>query len=288
MTTSQTLEEVPPPFEAANTIFLTSVDDSKILKVSLYSGRAEVTRLFKFSVKTGQNHVSINGLPNVLDRDSIRVEGRGNATIHDVTLSDIPKAPDTTTSEVLLNLNTEKELATKALVRANKGKESLEAYLSTLNVQYTDVDVVDKVLDHYDTRGDVLDRRISELDEKLVQLEKQIKEEEEKVAKEAGTGRNDQLGVRATIGVFAAEEGEVAIALIYAVASATWKATYDIRVDMQTKEKKLVNLIYKAGISQNTGESWDNVNLSLETATPTFGLGIPTLSTWTLSPYRPR
>ncbi|KAG6804950.1 hypothetical protein H0H93_006219, partial [Arthromyces matolae] len=72
------------------------------------------------------------------------------------------------------------------------------------------------------------------------------------------------------------------------VASATWKATYDIRVDMQTKEKKLVNLIYKAGISQNTGESWDNVNLTLETATPTFGLGIPTLSTWALSPYRPR
>ncbi|KAG6812443.1 hypothetical protein H0H93_013826, partial [Arthromyces matolae] len=169
---------VPPPFEAANTIFLTSVDDSKILKVSLYSGRAEVTRLFKFSVKTGQNHRRLKN--NLLKDAIIRVEGRGNATIHDVTLSDIPKAPDTTTSEALSNLNAEKELATKALARANKGKESLEAYLSTLNVQYTDVDVVDKVLDHYDTRGDVLDRRISELDEKLVQLEKQIKEEEEK------------------------------------------------------------------------------------------------------------
>lgn len=32
-----------------------------------------------------------------------------------------------------------------------------------------------------------------------------------------------------------------------------WDAGYDIRVDMQTKEKA-VKIIYKAAITQNTGE----------------------------------
>lgn len=55
---------------------------------------------------------------------------------------------------------------------------------------------------------------------------------------------------------------------------------------MQTKETP-VTLIYKAGITQNTGEDWSDVSLALETATPTFGLSLPELHPWTLSVYRP-
>lgn len=61
----------PPPFEPSK-IELKSVADSKIIAVSLYSTRAEITRLFKFAVKTGQNQVHIAGLPNVLETESLR------------------------------------------------------------------------------------------------------------------------------------------------------------------------------------------------------------------------
>lgn len=67
-----------------------------------------------------------------------------------------------------------------------------------------------------------------------------------------------------------------------AVHNATWKPVYDIRVDMQSKEKP-VTLIYKASITQSTGEAWDDVPLTLETASPTFGVGVPVLIPWTLS-----
>jgi len=62
----------PPPFPPNNTIELVSVRDSKIASVSVYSSRAEITRLFKFDVKAGLNHVSVSGLPSVLDKDSLR------------------------------------------------------------------------------------------------------------------------------------------------------------------------------------------------------------------------
>jgi N-terminal domain of unknown function (DUF4140) len=63
--------ETPPPFQAHVTE-LESIDDSKITNVAVYSGRAEVTRLFRFALKAGQNQVHINGLPDVLDQDSLR------------------------------------------------------------------------------------------------------------------------------------------------------------------------------------------------------------------------
>lgn len=63
--------ETPPPFQAHVTE-LESVDDGKITNGAVYSGRAEVTRLFRFELKAGQNQVHINGLPDVLDQDSLR------------------------------------------------------------------------------------------------------------------------------------------------------------------------------------------------------------------------
>lgn len=55
---------------------------------------------------------------------------------------------------------------------------------------------------------------------------------------------------------------------------------------MHTKEKP-INLVYKGSITQDTGEDWDDVPLTLETAIPTFGVGVPTLTPWTLSVYQP-
>jgi hypothetical protein len=60
------------PQYPVNTFELNSIEGSKITAVSIYSGRAEITRLFKFTVKKGQNQVVINALPNVLDQHSLR------------------------------------------------------------------------------------------------------------------------------------------------------------------------------------------------------------------------
>ncbi|KAG6807698.1 hypothetical protein H0H92_006658 [Tricholoma furcatifolium] len=282
MTNSPTPDDVqnatPPPFEAANIIQLVSVDNSRITNVSLYAGRAEITRLYKFEVKTGENQVIITGLPNTLDSDSIRVDGRGSATIHDVTVSENSKPATPSTSDLLEKLSDESNLVYKTLDRAKAAKKSLEAYLDTLHVQHADVATVDTVLEHYESRGEALDKKILALQNKLTELLKQIDNER---AKLSDASQSSKLGAGVTISLFAASEGEVSIVLAYAVESATWKAAYDIRVEVEKKES-LVTLLYKAGITQDTGESWDDVPLSLETASPTFGMNIPVLSQWTL------
>jgi len=71
MSPENTVDE-PPPFQPVNVIELDSVTDSTITGVSVYSSRAEITRLFKFNITTGQNQLNISGLPKVFDQDSLR------------------------------------------------------------------------------------------------------------------------------------------------------------------------------------------------------------------------
>lgn len=76
------------------------------------------------------------------------------------------------------------------------------------------------------------------------------------------------------------------LTLFTAVYNASWSALYDVRVSMN-KTNKPVELVYKASISQSTGESWDDVPIILETATPTDNVTVPTLDPWRVSVYAP-
>ncbi|TDL26898.1 hypothetical protein BD410DRAFT_782988 [Rickenella mellea] len=275
--------ENPPPFGLTNVMEISSIENSKITGVSLYSGRAEITRLYKLKIKTGQNQVIIKGLPTSIDQSSLRVEGRGAATIHDVTVSYTPAPPAVTTSTALSAFELKKERTQKAIERCRKSLASLETYVGTLNVERIDVSQIGNVVEKYDTEAAKLDDKLLELEKQLQETNQEIQDERKKLT---GPVRNVQLGLQASIGVFAELEDQVEIALIYAVANASWKAAYDIRVDMQTKETP-VTLIYKAAITQSTGEAWEDVPLTLETATPTFGVSIPKLNPWHLSIYKP-
>ncbi|KAJ7480628.1 hypothetical protein FB451DRAFT_1556210 [Mycena latifolia] len=288
MTTTQhpsaSTSEHPPAFEPASAIELQSVADSKIVSVSLYSSRAEITRLYKFAVKTGQNQVNIAGLPNALEPESLRVEGRGAATIHDVTVSTAKGEHVATSSAKLVELLDKRVKMANALTRCEKALGALEQYLGSLAVQHLEVAKLEDVLGSYEATGERLDARKAELTDELRRLDADISAERVQIAV---PHENNKLRTKAAIGVFAQAAGDVEIALIYAVPYATWTAFYDIRVDMDTKENP-VTLIYKAAVKQNTGESWDDVPLQLETAAPTFGLGVPKLIPWNLDVQQTR
>ncbi|KAG5637324.1 hypothetical protein H0H81_004970 [Sphagnurus paluster] len=249
---SNTSEEHPPTFHAVNSIELSSTEASKITAVSVYSGRAEVTRTFKFKVKTGQNQITVNGLPNVLDQDSLRVEGHGAATIHDVSISWMPPSSPPKNSPALTALLAQREKTLKALERCKKSLEALQGYMATIRAQYVEASQLGKVIKEFDTAAEEWDNRNLELDSQLADIDKEIEEERVKLA---GPKRNDKLNLRAVIGVFADIEDEVEMSLIYAVNGASWVAGYDIRVNSQTKDPDPVTLVYKAAITQSTGEA---------------------------------
>ena len=61
-----------------------SMKDLPCEKVVVFKDRAEVKRSVKTNLKKGENEIVINGVTNSIDRDSVRVEGHGQATVLDV------------------------------------------------------------------------------------------------------------------------------------------------------------------------------------------------------------
>ncbi|KAG6823447.1 hypothetical protein H0H93_003640, partial [Arthromyces matolae] len=134
--------------------------------------------------KTGQNQVTITGLPDLLDQDSLsienRVEGRGSAAIHDVTVSnvDIKIAPPVPlTSLTLTALLSKEEKAGRAIARCKKSLGALEAYLASMDVKTIDYAQIGAAVKQYDFVAEGLDDRVLELEKELRDLDEQIKEE---------------------------------------------------------------------------------------------------------------
>src|SRR5205085_12519788 len=73
--------------------------------------------------------------------------------------------------------------------------------------------------------------------------------------------------------------------LSYFARNASWKPSYDLRAK---DIKGQVSLLYKASVTQNTGENWENVHVMLSTGNPTLGGNKPELVPWYLSFLMPR
>ncbi len=69
------------------------------------------------------------------------------------------------------------------------------------------------------------------------------------------------------------------VKLSYLVKNASWYPSYDIRVKNINSP---VNITYKANVSQNSGEDWTQVQLTLSTADPSQGSATPSISPWYL------
>ncbi|TFK24397.1 mucoidy inhibitor A [Coprinopsis marcescibilis] len=274
----------PPPFNGSHTIELVAGQHSKITGVSVYSSYAHVTRLFKFKVRTGRNQVVINGLPHSLKKDSFRVEGRGSASIHDVTIARVdPPARLSVTSPRLDQLRAEDNKLARGLRRAEKELKFLDSYFTTLDVQKINVSELQEIIDGYDTAKEKLEEKVVGLEAKRGAVREKVRQEE---GTQEGDKSNSQRTIRATIGIFASGEGSVELIATYAVRDATWAPTYDIRVNTESKLKH-ASITYKGSITQNSGEDWTDTSITLETATLTVGAFIPTLSAWKVSVYDP-
>ncbi|KAF8976602.1 hypothetical protein BDQ17DRAFT_1384557, partial [Cyathus striatus] len=245
----------PPPFEAAAPIELHSSKDGKITHVSVYSSRAHVTRHFKFPIKFGHN----------------QVEGKGAATIQDNQRSPNPRMDA---------LVLEKHRKQDAIKRTEKAIDTHSKYLSTItaiNVRHNDLPAIIKRYDE----------ATAELDDNMIQLRSELEKLAQDINKEQLSTNPKRPTKTVTVGIFGETEGEIVdLTLHYAVHYASWTPVYDLRVDTNTKDK-CIKLVYKASITQTTGEAWEDVPLTLETTLPSFDVNPPSLTPWKLSFHTP-
>src|SRR4030095_5858559 len=71
--------------------------------------------------------------------------------------------------------------------------------------------------------------------------------------------------------------------LSYQLPDAGWRPLYDARLDSEAGHVELAQL---GEVQQRTGEDWSGVALTLSTARPAVGAGLPELGSWFLNMVR--
>ncbi|KAF8648966.1 hypothetical protein AX16_006080 [Volvariella volvacea WC 439] len=306
-----------------NTITLTASGHSSISNINLYTNRAEVTRAFRFEIEPGQNAVKITGLPSLADENTVRygfmlvfgatplkrvnsMEGKGPATIHEVSVSTAAptKRLEPVDPSILASLRAREASVSAAIKRSEKAEKALEDYMKGITPNRVQAIQLPRVMDLYEKEAGRLQEMRAELEKSLKDIEWNIILEEQRLNPHF-LDFNSRLKTVVDVNLYGESKGRVELMVTYgvhrvhvsgyqytyffyfkAVNNASWTAGYDIRAEVAEKEPS-IRLIYRAAITQNTGEDWNHASISLETATPTFGLEIPSLSTWALRVHRP-
>ncbi|KAJ3505935.1 hypothetical protein NLJ89_g7153 [Agrocybe chaxingu] len=274
-----------PSLPTVNIVKLDAQKDGGISHVSLYFNRAEVTRVFQFIASAGANNLVVSKLPDVLESDTVRVEGRGSGTIHDVSIVRGP-CPEAATSDLLTSLRIQEEDLQRAVARCRKCQSSIEHYASGLTTEHVNVAELVPALETYEAATKKYDDQLVDLQKSLGLVRAQLSDEENRLA-ENNNAWSDLRKI-AHIGFQSETSGNVQLNLIYfvKVRAAVWNAKYDIRVSTESEGDNSVRVFYKAAVAQTTGETWSDVPLTLETASPSSSVTLPTISPWRLKLWK--
>ncbi|WP_327635474.1 mucoidy inhibitor MuiA family protein [Kribbella sp. NBC_00482] len=268
------------------------VVEAPVVGVTVYPDRARVTRRGRIKVPGGDQVVYVEPLPLLLEEDSVRVSGRGPATVLgvDVATRHHAQAPDETVAE-LRRAQRAAQDEVAALSDADDVQVQLETFLSQLAKRAGGSFA--RTLASGDPGAELggftesLAGRLSAVRATRRELTAQRREVEERLAavgRRLAALKEKREPDRRTAAVALAleSEAEVEIELSYVVPAAGWTSSYDVRL----KGDRLT-LSWYGLITQHTGEDWPECDLTLSTARPTVTAKVPELDAWYLDRARP-
>lgn len=68
--------------------------DLSLKSITVFNDRAEVKREFQVTLKAGLNEVRVENVATSIESESIRIDGRGPGTIHEVQFKEEPARQD--------------------------------------------------------------------------------------------------------------------------------------------------------------------------------------------------
>ncbi|WP_328993490.1 DUF4139 domain-containing protein [Kribbella sp. NBC_01245] len=268
------------------------VMDAPIVAVAVYPDRARITRRGRITAPAGDQTVYVESLPLALQEDSVRVSGRGPATVLgvDLAMRHHPQAPDETVAE-LERQRREAQAEVEELTDADDVQAQLDTFLAQLGRRAGGTFA--RTLAAGDASVELgeftesLAGRLTAVRSKRRQLAKQRHEAEERLAaadrRLAAVAQQRTPDRRsAAIGLALDSEAEVEVELSYVVPGAGWTSSYDIRL---TGDR--LTLSWYGLITQHTGEDWPECDLTLSTARPMVAAKVPELDPWYLDRYHP-
>ena len=257
--------------------------DGKVTDVTLYRGQAEVGREVPVSGASGSVELIVSNLPRFVQPGSIFGEGSEGVQVRAVRYRSraVGEAPTKEIAELddkILGVGDELDLIEKQeqlLAKRSAYLDKLEGFVAPTASTELSKGVLDA--------------------EALAQITKMSFEQRELVARQTvelrkdkrdATGRMNLLQRRraqlasghsktiheAVVFLEKAGNGAAKVRLTYLVSNCGWSPAYNFRAD---SAKKQVRVEYNGLITQMSGEDWEDVNLTLSTATPQLSAAAP-------------
>lgn len=269
----------------------------RIKTVTVYPDRALVTRTAALTLSPGTYDVTLGDLPIALDRQSIRLGGRGTASVqlhgHDlrtVYVGETPQAKITPLAQQLEKLKDQDRTLADRLKIQQQQREALEdltrqvapnlaKQLAVGKAKLTDWQAA---LAFVQTRLQQTVASVQQLEIQRRQLAGQIRTVEAQLQALQNYRRTETRQVPVTLAV--AKGGSFELELTYAIGGASWRPSHEARLAANGKD---LNWRAYGLISQKTGEDWEGVAIKLSTARPSQGGSAPIVPEWVLQPFSP-
>ena len=271
--------------------------DAPIAHVTVYSDRALVTRRTEIQLESGARELVIENLPANLDTDSIRARGRGEIAVKisgvesqiiflDEENQDAARQTqrelDAVEAEGTLLAREDEVMVQRLETIAEMADNAAMRYAKALAEGQTSLQATGELLDFLQAQSLQVHRERAALETKKRDnaarqnaLQNQLRQFK--------SGRQKQAQ-KIIVAIESGGAGAWNLEVSYVVFGAQWKPLYDVRallVAPTAPENELagkVQLSYLASITQNSGEDWRDVALTLSTAQPSLGSLPPKLA----------
>lgn len=259
--------------------------NSKITNATVFLSGAQVQRQTEsVDVQQGVTSFVFAGLSSAIETQSIQAKGEGNFTILSVTSQQNFLVEKKNSDQKNIYLNNITNLNDKLTVLRNesevyKAEEDMlikNQVVMGPNVNY-DLVKLKQALDFQKQRLTEAKNKQIEIRNQITKIQIELSKLNKQVSEIDGESLKNSNDVVVKVSAKSATKGK--FSLTYMVKNAGWYPTYDIRAKDVSSP---IELVYKANVSQNSGEDWKNVKLMLSSGNPTNNNIKPELGTYNL------
>jgi uncharacterized protein (TIGR02231 family) len=257
---------------------------SAVDAVTVYPDGASVTRLITLDLPAGDNSAVLKDFPLTLDPSSLRVEGEAGAKL---TIGAIDAKPPRAAAPVNLPELDRRIEALKdqrvdlqgAINAAAARRKFAERFAETSPAGIGDKGEARPIAE-WRTAFAAVGEEVASADTAIRDAERKQRELDREIARlEADRAQKPPSKLEVRIELAAAAATKATLRVTYAVRNARWTPLYDARLDTGARDRKpALELVRRAEITQNTGEDWTNVALSVSTVRTARGGRAPDLN----------
>jgi hypothetical protein len=259
-----------------------TITDSKIDRVIVFLQGAQVERIGQTSIPAGPSSIVFQGLSPEIEEQSIQVKGEGNFTILSVNRQSNFLNEQKENEEIkrlqdgIMDLKDKLDIQNNQVAILKKEEEMLAQNQSIGNEGAgLDLDKLRLALDFQ--KGRLTENKVKQhnIQKEIMAMSEQVNRLSVQINDLKGKSKKSTSDVVVKISAKAA--GTARFRVSYLVKNASWYPTYDLRA---TDVNKPISLIYRANISQQSGEEWKSVNLVLSSGDPSRNGNRPELKVY--------